>query len=99
MEAQAMVQSEIDGQMTVLWKCVADFRTRVNDAQREVLVDVGIDQDGALVAVKTATPRKGDLEPALKDCLSTALRGRAFPRSGAGFITVRESFREPAVSP
>jgi hypothetical protein len=99
MEAQALVQSEIDGQMTALWKCVADYRTRVNDGRREVLVDVGIDQDGMLIAVKTATPNKGDLEPVLKDCLSAALRGRPFPRSSAGFITVRESFRDPAVSP
>jgi hypothetical protein len=99
MEAQAMVQAEIDGQMTVLWRCVEEYRARVKDTGRDVLIDVSIDQDGMLMGVKTATPNKGDLEPVLKECLSAALRGRPFPRYSAGNITVRESFRDAAVHP
>jgi hypothetical protein len=96
-EAQAMIQSEIDGQITALWKCVEDYRVRVKDPHRDVLVDVGIDQEGLLMAVTTATPKQGEIEPALKDCLYGALRNLAFPRSHAGVITVRESLKDTAV--
>lgn len=96
-EAQSMIQSEIDGQIAALWKCVEDYRVRVKDPHRDVLVDVGIDQEGILMAVTTATPKQGEIEPALKDCLYTALRNLPFPRSHAGVITVRESLKDTAV--
>lgn len=96
-EAQSMIQSEIDGEITAVWKCVEDYRARMKDPHRDVLVDVGIDQEGILMAVTTATPRKGDLEPALRDCLYGALRNLPFPRSHAGVITVRESLKDAAV--
>ncbi len=97
MEAQSMIQSAIDGQVTALWKCVEDYRTRVKDPHKQVVVDVGIDQEGILMAVTTATPKKGDLEPVLKGCLYQALRDLPFPRSHAGVITVRESLKDTAV--
>lgn len=96
-EAQSMIQSEIDGQITEVWKCVEDYRARTKDPHGDVLVDVGIDQEGILMAVTTATPKKGDLEPALRDCLYAALRNLPFPRSHAGVITVRESLKDRAV--
>jgi hypothetical protein len=98
MEAQSLIQDDIDGQMATLWKCVKDYQARVGDPQREVLVDLGIDEDGILMGVTTATPKKGELEPKLKQCLFDALRALPFPRSHAGIITVRESFREQTVA-
>ena len=99
MEAQSLIQVTIDEQMTALWRCVKDYRSRVNDPHREVLVDIGIDQEGILMGVTTATPKKGELEPALKQCLFVALHGQPFPRSHAGVISVRESFQDLSVSP
>jgi hypothetical protein len=99
MQAQSMIQEQIDGQMTVLWKCVNDYRGRVKELHKEVLIDIGIDQEGILMGVTTATPKKGELEPMLKQCLYTSLHGLPFPRSHAGVISVRESFKDAAVYP
>jgi hypothetical protein len=94
MQAQSMVQEQIDGHMDVLWSCVNEYRGRVNDSQKEVLVDIGIDQQGLLTGVTTATPKKGALDPTLEHCLYAALRGLPFPRSQGGIISVRESFAD-----
>jgi hypothetical protein len=96
MQAQSMVQEQIDGQITVLWSCVKEFRRRVNDPKKEVLVDVAIDQQGLLTGVTTATPQKGTLDAALARCLYAALHALPFPRSQGGIISVRESFADPA---
>jgi hypothetical protein len=99
MQAQSMIQEQIDGQMDVLWKCVKDYRGRVGDPHREVLVDLGIDQEGILMGVTTATPQKGELEPSLKQCFYRSLHGLPFPRSHAGVIQVREFFRDLSAMP
>ena len=57
-------------------------------------VDIGIDQEGTLLGVVSPNPKKGDLEPALRDCLWGNLHGLPFPRSHAGVITVRQTFTD-----
>jgi len=95
-EAQTMMQSQIDRRMKTLWKCVEDLRARKGDPHRAVVVDVGIDQEGALLGVTSANP-KHELDPTLKECMFSALHGSPFPRSHAGVITLRQTFQDTAV--
>jgi hypothetical protein len=96
-EAQSMIQSQIDAKMKVLWQCVQDYRTKKKDLHKKVVIDVGIDQEGSLLGVTTPDPKHGDLDPTLKSCLFDALHGLPFPRSHSGVITVRQTFKDTAV--
>ena len=61
--------------------------------------DIGIDQEGNLIGVTTPNAKKGgELDPTLRICLTDGLRGLAFPRSHAGVITVRQTFKDAQVS-
>lgn len=95
-EAQSLIQSQIDTRMKALWKCVGDYRTRKGDAHKGVVVDIGIDQEGSLIGV-TSPSAKQELDPQLKDCVLSTLRGLSFPRSHSGVITVRQSFTDATV--
>ena len=97
-EAQTLIQSEIDAHIKTLWRCVEDYRARKGDPHKAVMVDVGIDQEGTLLGV-TANSKQGEFDPALKDCLFRALRGLVFPRSHAGVITVRQTFTDAPLTP
>jgi hypothetical protein len=98
LEAQTMIQSQIDAQMKVLWRCVTDYRAKVGDPHKPVVVDIGIDQEGKLIGVTTgANAKRGDLDPALKDCMYGALHDAPFPRSHAGVITVRQTFTDQSI--
>jgi hypothetical protein len=99
LEAQSLIQDQIDKHTKVLWACVTDYRSKKGDPHKPVVVDIGIDQEGTLLGVVTPNKKQGDLDPALKDCLMAALHGLAFPRSHAGVITVRQSFTDVAVTP
>jgi len=99
LEAQSLIQAQIDTRMKKLWACVADWRARGSDAHKALAVDVGIDQEGNLIAVATPNPAKGDLDPTLRDCMMAGLRGLVFPRSHAGVITVRQTFEDTSVQP
>jgi hypothetical protein len=91
LEAQSMIQEQIDSRIRVLWKCVDAYRAKKGDAHKEVIADIGIDQEGNLIGVTAPNARQGgELEPTLRTCLADALRGLAFPRSHAGVITARE---------
>lgn len=94
-----MIQSQIDVQMKVLWKCVQDYRVKAGDPHKPVVVDIGIDQEGKLIGVTTPNAKRGELDPALKDCMYAALHGSPFPRSHAGVITVRQSFTDAPIAP
>jgi hypothetical protein len=94
LEAQTLIQGEIDKHITSLWKCVADYRQKKNDPHRPIVVDIGIDQEGTLLGVVSPNPKKGDLDPALRDCLRESLHGLPFPKSHAGVITVRQTFTD-----
>ncbi|HEY3816319.1 MAG TPA: hypothetical protein VGL81_04060 [Polyangiaceae bacterium] len=100
LEAQSLIQEQIDAHMKPLWKCVTDYRTKKGDPHKAVVVDIGIDQEGTLLGVMTANQKKeGDLDPALRECVFGTLHGLPFPRSHAGVITVRQSFTDASVTP
>jgi hypothetical protein len=94
LEAQTMIQAAIDARMKTLWKCVEDYRMRTGDPHRALTLNVGIDQEGHLFGVTAADPKHPDLEPALKECVLSTLRGAPFPRSHTGVITVRQVFQD-----
>jgi hypothetical protein len=98
-EAQSLIQGQIDTRMKTLWKCVGDYRTKAGDPHRAVTVDIGIDQEGTLLGITTPNPKKGELDPAMKDCMMAILHGLPFPRSHAGIITVRQTFTDVSVAP
>ena len=96
LEAQRMIQEQIDSRMNALWKCVEAYRTTSADAHKAIVVEVGIDQEGHLLGIAAANP-KAVLAPLLRDCLMGALRPAQFPRSHAGVIAVRQTFQDAAV--
>jgi hypothetical protein len=116
LEAQSIIQEQIDTRTKVLWKCVETYRARKGDPHKPIVIDVGIDQEGSLLGVTVAqskpapTPKKkAPAAPSpqtatqddadFHDCVMDALRGLAFPRSHAGVITVRQTFKDTAVTP
>jgi hypothetical protein len=99
LEAQSLIQEQIDSRSQVLWKCVEAYRAKKGDPHKQVVADIGIDQEGNLIGVTAANAKRGgDLDPALRSCLTDGLRGLAFPRSHAGVITVRQTFKDAQVS-
>lgn len=99
LEAQSLIQEQIDSHMAPLLKCVNDFRSKKGDAHKAVVVDVGIDQEGNLLGVTAPNIKKGDLDPGMRDCMLTTLRPLPFPKSHAGIITVRQTFTDVVVNP
>jgi hypothetical protein len=98
LEAQSLIQVQIDKRMKQLWLCVSDWRARKAAPHKAVAVDIGIDQEGNLMGVATPNSKQGDLDPNLRDCMMNVLRGAPFPRSHAGVITVRQTFEDTAVT-
>jgi hypothetical protein len=99
LEAQNLIQEQIDGHIKPLWKCVADYRAKKGDAHKALLIDIGIDQEGNLLGVTTPNPKKSDIDQATRDCMMAVLHGLPFPRSHAGVITVRQTFSDMTVQP
>jgi hypothetical protein len=98
LEAQSLIQGQIDARSKVLWKCVDAYRAQKGDPHKPVIADIGIDQEGNLIGVTAPNAKQGgDLDPALRSCLTDGLRGLAFPRSHAGVITVRQTFKDTQV--
>jgi hypothetical protein len=97
-EAQTLIQDQIEAHIKPLWKCVDGYRTAKSDPHRAVTVDVGIDQEGNLLGLTTMDPKQHDPDPTLKDCMWKALLGLPFPRSHAGVITVRQSFTDTTIT-
>jgi hypothetical protein len=96
-EAQSLIQEQIDGHIKLLWKCVDQLRKTKSNPHMAVTVQIGIDQEGNLLGVTTANAKQGDLDPTTRDCMFSALHGLPFPRSHAGVITVRQSFTDEAI--
>lgn len=97
LEAQSLIQEQIDGHLKPLWKCVEQLRAAKGDPHKAVIVDIGIDQEGNLLGVTTANAKQGELDPTTRDCMFAALHGLSFPRSHAGVITVRQSFTDEVI--
>jgi hypothetical protein len=98
-EAQSLIQEQMDAHMKTLWKCVSAYRATGGDPHKAVVVDVGIDQEGVLLGVTSPSTKQGGLDPVLKQCLFDGLHGLPFPSSHAGIITVRQTFTDQVVSP
>jgi hypothetical protein len=98
-EAQSLIQEQIDAHIKGLWRCVDQLRKAKGDPHMKVTVHIGIDQEGNLIGVTSANAKQGDLDPTTRDCMFAALHGLPFPRSHAGVITVRQSFTDEAIQP
>jgi len=94
LEAQTMIQAQIEARSKALWRCVEELRKKVGDPHRAVTVNIGIDQEGHLIGVAAPDVKHGDLDPALKTCMTDVLRGAMFPRSHTGVITVKQVFQD-----
>jgi hypothetical protein len=99
LEAQTLIQAQIDEHIKTLWKCVTDYRSMKGDPHKAVTIDIGIDQEGSLLGVVSPNLKHGDLDPDLKACLTATLHGLPFPRSHAGVITVRQHFSDVYMNP
>jgi hypothetical protein len=97
LEAQRMIQEQIEARTSALWKCVEGYRTTSGDPHKAIVVEVGIDQEGHLLGVAAANPKAGVLAPSLRDCIVGVLRDARFPRSHAGVIAVKQTFQDTAV--
>jgi hypothetical protein len=95
LEAQTLIQQDIDARRKPLWKCVEDLRKKVGDPHLTVTVDIGIDQEGRLIGV--ADTKHGGIDPALQSCMTDILRIAPFPRSHTGVITVHQVFQDSTV--
>lgn len=98
-QAQTLIQDQIDANTKALGKCVEDYRTGVGDPHRPVIVDIGIDQEGRLLGVVTVKPKPQETDTKLKDCMWASLHGLPFPRSHSGVITIRQTFTDTQMQP
>jgi hypothetical protein len=96
-QATSLIDDAIETRRSAVIDCVQAARTRRNDPRAKVEFDIGVDQEGTLMGVKT--PRGGKDDPQLNTCIRDALKGAPFPKSNAGVITVRKGFSDQLVYP
>lgn len=96
-EATSFIDDAVESRQSDIAKCVQDARARHKDPHAKVDFDLGIDQEGTLIGVKTPKGLKED--KALNECIRSALRGAPFPKSNAGVVTVRKSYSGDLVYP
>jgi hypothetical protein len=94
-EATTMIDEAVTSRAAPLSRCVEELRTRKKDVHAKVTVEIGIDQEGHLLGVKT--PKGHTEDKALNECVQTALRGAPFPRSHSGVITLKKTFEDTVV--
>lgn len=94
-EATGMIEEAVSSRTPTLTKCVDEARTRRKDPHAKVMVEIGIDQEGTLLGVKTVKGQPDD--KVLNDCVQAALRGAPFPRSHSGVITIKKTFEDTVV--
>jgi hypothetical protein len=94
-EATSMCNDAVDSKSSTIIQCVQAARTRRKQEHGKIVVEIGIDQEGTLIGVKT--PKGQPSDPVLNACVRDALVGANFPRSHAGVITVKRSFEDQAV--
>jgi hypothetical protein len=94
-EATALIDDAVSNRGSALIRCVESSQVRKKDPHAKVVVEIGIDQEGILIGVKSA---KGAAEDApLNECVRLALAGAPFPRSHAGVITIKKTFEDAKV--
>ncbi|MDB4993075.1 MAG: hypothetical protein JWM74_507 [Myxococcaceae bacterium] len=96
-EATSLIDDALTLRQKEIGHCVLDARTRRNNLHAEVVLEIGIDQEGRLIGVKNAKGAAAD--PALQQCVLTALQDAPFPRSKAGVITVKKNFTDQVFYP
>jgi hypothetical protein len=94
-EATGLIDDAIMSRAARLNKCVEDVRARRKDPHAKVQVEIGIDQEGTLLGVKT--PKGQTEDKGFNDCVQNALTKAPFPRSHAGVITVKKTFEDQVV--
>ena len=94
-EATTLIDEAVTSRAAPLSRCVEELRTRKKDAHAKVTVEIGIDQEGHLLGVKT--PKGHTEDKALNECVQAALRGAPFPRSHSGVITLKKTFEDSVV--
>ncbi len=97
LEATTLIDDAIEMRRDGVIKCVEAARSRRGDKRARVEFDLGIDQEGTVIGVKTPKGTKDD--SALNECIRETLKGAPFPRSTSGVITVRKGFSDELVYP
>jgi hypothetical protein len=91
-EASSLIDDALTSRQKEIGHCVAAARTRRNNQHAEVVLEIGIDQEGTLIAAKP--PKGATPDPALQKCVFGALKDAPFPRSKAGIITVKKNYTD-----
>jgi hypothetical protein len=94
-QATSLCNDAVDGKSSILIPCIQAARARQKQEHGKIVIEIGIDQEGTLIGVKT--PKGQPSDAVLNDCVRDALAGANFPRSHAGVITVRRSFEDQPV--
>ena len=94
-EATTLIDEAVTSRAAPLSRCVEELRARKKDVHAKVTVEIGIDQEGHLLGVKT--PKGHTEDRALNECVQVALRGAPFPRSHSGVITLKKTFEDSVV--
>lgn len=97
LEAMRWIDEAIESRRRPIETCVAAARERQKTPHAEIVVELGIDQEGTLLGLKT--PKSAPKDPAFLDCVRQALHGAPFPRSKSGVITLKKRFTEQAQRP
>jgi len=94
-EATEFIDEAVETRHADVEKCVAAARERRKSPHAELVVELGIDQEGTLVGVKG--PKGQVQDKVLFDCIRDALLGAPFPRSKAGVITLKKTFSDQVI--
>jgi hypothetical protein len=97
LEASQLIDQAIDSRQKELAACAIAARKRKKDDHARIVLDIGIDQEGALLGVKM--PKGVPPDDELIKCAASALRSARFPRSSVGVITVKKTFEDVVVTP
>ncbi|WP_394844067.1 hypothetical protein LZC95_44315 [Pendulispora brunnea] len=94
-EATEFIDEALETRHVEVEKCVAAARERRKSPHAEIIVELGIDQEGTLIGVKG--PKGQVHDKVLFDCIRDALLGAPFPRSKAGVITLKKTFSDQVI--
>jgi hypothetical protein len=96
-EASELIDKAVESRHERIKKCVDEFRARGKDPHAKVVVELGIDQEGTLLGVKS--PKGTPIDETLLGCVKDALKDALFPRSHAGVVTVKKTFEDVWIYP
>lgn len=88
-QALEMMEAAIDARRKRVGRCVEAYRTRKNDPMARLVVKIGVDQEGTLIAV---TGKDSETDAAAIECVTKAIRRAPFPRSHTGVIEIVKTF-------